>query len=56
MSQESSNDHDGFRLRAMRSRLHSLRGRIERDQNPAGLQRVQDARGLTTPTRSPEGP
>jgi len=30
----------------MRSRLHSPRGRIERDRSPQGLLRAQVSRGL----------
>jgi len=49
MSQESSNDHDCFRMRTTRSRLHSLRGRIERDPNLSGLPLRRCFRGSKPP-------
>jgi len=51
MSRESSNVHDCFQLREMRSRLHSRRGRIERDPSDAGLAAVELSRGAAAPPR-----
>jgi hypothetical protein len=51
MSRESSNVHDCFQLRDMRSRSHSRRGRIERDPSGRGLATVEVSRGAAAPPR-----
>jgi hypothetical protein len=49
MSRESSNVHDCFRPREVRSRLHSLRGATQRGLNPGGLRVLQVSRGRRPP-------